>query len=421
MALSGTERVATHLQLPEYHVRKLSLVDTHFGLTRDTLGTFADTSARASEIVDLTAVPVGAWGSLYSRAIEPNVFYSPEWALAVTRNVPGDENIKALLAWDSPAKKKLIGFLPVTSTWRAMKLALPVFVTWHGYAPLATPLLDKDCAAEAASGLLQAADEAGAQALLISILTAESPAAEAFRAALAKKGRKARILHREDRALLDTRADAEVSLHDALGSKKLKELRRQRNRLADDGEVRFSISASPQQTEAALDAFMKLEAAGWKGKRGTALGAKEGLSKFIKEAARKLAPQGRFEVATLTRGADVIAAGLVVRHGERAYFFKTAYDERLSKCSPGVQLTLELTKHFCADETLTSVDSTATADHPMINHIWKGRLGLSETLIPLRAGYSAPLFAFLISGRRALREAARRIVHRYRAFKEKSA
>jgi CelD/BcsL family acetyltransferase involved in cellulose biosynthesis len=420
MALSGTERVVAHLQLPECHVRKLSLVDTHFGLTRDALDTFAETDARASEIVDLTAVPVGAWGSLYSRAVEPNVFYSPEWALAVTKRVPGDENIKALLAWDSPARKKLIGFLPVTSTWRAMKLPLPVLVTWHGYAPLSVPLLDKDCAVEAASGLLKAADEAGAQALLISILAERGPAAEAFRTALGKNGRKARVLHREDRALLDTKTDAEASLHDALGSKKLKELRRQRNRLADDGEVRFSISVSPQQTEAALEAFMKLEAAGWKGKRGTALAAKEGLSRFIKEAARKLAPKGQFEVATLTRGADVIAAGLVVRHGERAYFFKTAYDEKLSKCSPGVQLALDLTKHFCADETLTSVDSTAAADHPMINHIWKGKLTLSETLIPLRAGYAAPLFAFIISGRRALREAARRTVHRYRAFKEKS-
>jgi CelD/BcsL family acetyltransferase involved in cellulose biosynthesis len=411
--------VATHLQLPEVHVRKLSLVDTHFDLTRDLAGLPAAKAARATELTDLSAVPVAAWSALYARAIESNAFYSPEWALAVTRHVPGDENIKVLLAWDSAAKNKLIGFLPVTSTWRAMKLPLPVLVTWHGFAPLATPLLDKDLAVDAASGLLQAAREAGAQALLFSVLT-DGPAADAFRIALARDDRKARVLHSEERALLDATTDCEAALQDALGSKKLKELRRQRNRLADDGEVRFSVSVSPQQTEAALANFMKLEVKGWKGKRGTALAAQEGLSRFIREAARKLGPQGKFEVATLTRGADVIAAGLIVRHGSRAYFFKTAYDERLSKWSPGVQLTLDLSKHFCADEALTSVDSTATADHPMINHIWKGRLALSETLLPLRAGYSAALFAFIISGRRVLREGARRIVHRYRAFKERS-
>jgi CelD/BcsL family acetyltransferase involved in cellulose biosynthesis len=396
------------------------VVDTHFDLTREVSGMRAKDDARAVELVDLTAVPLSAWSSLCSRAIEPNAFYSPEWTLAVTRHVPGDDKIQALLAWDSAAKQKLIGFLPVTSTWRALKLPLPVLVTWHGYAPLSVPLLDKDSAIEAASGLLEAARNAGAQALLISVLVHGGPAADAIRAAIAKYDRMPRVLHREERALLDATADAESSLHSALGSKKLKELRRQRNRLADDGEVRFSVSVSPQQTEAALEAFMKLESAGWKGKRGTALGAKEGLSRFIREAARKLAPQGKFEVATLTRGAETIAAGLVVRHGERAYFFKTAYDERLSKCSPGVQLTLELTKHLCADGSVTSVDSTATADHSMINHIWKGRLALAETLIPLRAGPSDWLFAFIVSARRALRESVRGIMHRYRAFKEKS-
>ena len=409
-----------HLQLPEGHARKLSLVDTHFGLTRESAVVLRPEAARAAELIALEAVPVGAWGSLYARAVEPNVFYSPEWALAVTRHVPGDEKISALLAWDSPAKKKLIGFLPVTSTWRALKLPLPVLVTWHGYAPLSVPLLDKDAAEEAAEGLLQAAREAGAFALLVSVLSEQGPAAQALRKALAKSGMVPRTLHREQRALLHATSGAEPLLQDALGSKKLKELRRQRNRLADDGEVRFSVSVSPQQTQAALEQFLKLEAAGWKGKRGTALGAQQGLNRFIREVARKLSPQGNFEVATLTRGADAIASGIVVRHGERAYFFKTAYDERLSKCSPGVQLTLDLTRHLCADETLSLVDSTAAAAHPMINQVWKGRLALAETLMPLRAGPSASIFAAVISGRRVLCEAARRVEHRYRAFKEKS-
>ena len=96
------------------------MVDTHFDLTRDALAYRTDADASVAELCDLTAVPTGAWSSLCARALEPNAFYSPEWALGVTRNVPGDENISALLAWDSPAKKRLIGLLPVTSTWRAM-------------------------------------------------------------------------------------------------------------------------------------------------------------------------------------------------------------------------------------------------------------------------------------------------------------
>jgi hypothetical protein len=210
--------MADALQHPEDHARKLSLVDTHFELTREKTAALTAKSARAAELVDLEAVSIRAWASLHARATEPNPFYAPEWALAVTKHVPGDENIRALLAWDSPAKQKLIGFLPVTSTWRALKLPLPALVTWHGYAPLATPLLDKDQAIEAAAGLLSAAREAGAHALLFSVLADEGPAAQAMRAALARKGRVAKVLHREARALFDATANVDTQLQDALGS-----------------------------------------------------------------------------------------------------------------------------------------------------------------------------------------------------------
>jgi len=43
-----------------------------------------------------------------------------------------------------------------------------------------------------------------------------------------------------------------------------------------------------------------------------------------------------------------------------------------------VQLTLELTRHLCADAVLATADSTASADHPMINPIWRGRLKIGE-------------------------------------------
>jgi hypothetical protein len=207
---------------------------------------------------------------------------------------------------------------------------------------------------------------------------------------------------------------ADAMLADALGSKKQKELRRQRSRLADDGALQFAVAEAPHQVAKALDQFLKLEAAGWKGKRGTALGSNAGDARFIKDAAAKLAANNNFKVATLTRGAEVIAVGLAVQHGSRAYFYKVAYDEALAKWSPGVQLTLEFTKHFCADATVADVDSTATADHPMINHIWRKRLEVGEVLLPTGEGASLRSIRLAIHMRRVLREGARRIVNRFR-------
>ena len=60
------------------------------------------------------------------------------------------------------------------------------------------------------------------------------------------------------------------------------------------------------------------------------------------------------------------------------------WDERFAKFSPGVQLTLDLTRHLCADPRVASADSTASPDHPMINPIWRGRFAIGDVLIPLR-------------------------------------
>ena len=87
---------------------------------------------------------------------------------------------------------------------------------------------------------------------------------------------------------------------------------------------------------------------------------------------------------TLRAGDTPVAAAIVLRHQDRAFYFKLGVDERFAKFSPGVQLTLDLTRHLCADPAIAMVDSTANADHPMINPIWRGRLAIGDVLIPLR-------------------------------------
>jgi hypothetical protein len=79
-----------------------------------------------------------------------------------------------------------------------------------------------------------------------------------------------------------------------------------------------------------------------------------------------------------------VAAAIVLRHQDRAFYFKLGVDERFAKFSPGVQLTLDLTRHLCADPTIAFADSTASPDHQMINPIWRGRLSIGDVLIPLR-------------------------------------
>jgi CelD/BcsL family acetyltransferase involved in cellulose biosynthesis len=330
----------------------------------------------------LSETSLAQWRRLAARAVEPNGYYQPDWELAVNASARGRTGTSALYASSDTAG--LIGLLPVISMRRAYKIPLPALVAAEPYGTLCTPLLDRDVAQDAAAKLLQQARHSGAHALILPNMSLDGPAMQAIAAALQRQGLRFHTLKSHLRASLDATREADELLRDALGAKKLKELRRLRNRLGEHGAVRFEVARSPQDVAAALEAFLQLEASGWKGQRGTALVQDKGDAAFARRAAMASADSGQCEIVTLRAGDTPVAAAIVVRHQHRAFYFKLGIDERFAKYSPGVQLTLELTRHLCADPAITSADSTASPDHPMIDPIWRGRFAIGDVLIPLR-------------------------------------
>ena len=382
-----------------------------------------DADARApgsgGALTPLADISASHWRALSMRAVEPNGYYLPEWELAVNASAPRRGNAAALGAWRDAST--LIGLVPVISMWRAYRIPLPALVSADPYGTLCTPLLDADMAAEAVTGILRRARRAGAHAMIFRATSLDGPAMKAFTDVLHRGGMQPLVLQSHVRACLDATGDADALLREALGAKKLKELRRQRNRLAEHGAVHFDVARTPSEVAAAIETFLVLEASGWKGQRGTALGQDEGDAAFIRRATSALAETGQCEIVTLRAGETPVAAAIVLRHQDRAFYFKLGVDERFAKFSPGVQLTLELTQHLCTDPAIATVDSTASPDHPMINPIWRGRLAIGDVLIPLRR--NDPVVALIraaLALRGAIREPARRMVHLIRKRQERS-
>jgi|HubBroStandDraft_2_1064218.scaffolds.fasta_scaffold07871_3 hypothetical protein len=416
------------------------------GLSRPSADDGADERVPATEVSPqnspragfsaLASIPVDEWRALAERAIEPNGYYLPAWELAVNASAHGRTGVSALSAWrdaspnqlarielapsEDPASEpaQLIGLLPVVSLWRACKIPLPALASASPYGTLCTPLLDRGLAEEAANGLMCEARKTGAYALILSDVSLNGAAMKAFTMALRQDGLQPIVLHSHLRACLDARREADEVFRDALSAKKLKELRRQRNRLAEHGEVRFTVARTTEEVAQAVEVFLALEASGWKGERGTALRQREGDLSFIRSATRGLSETGQCEIVTLHAGETPVAAAVVLRHQDRAFYFKLGIDERFAKFSPGVQLTLDLTRHLCADAVLATADSTASADHPMINPIWRGRLKIGDVIIPLRR--NDPVVSAIraaLTARHRLRELVRAAVHRLRSAK----
>ena len=169
-----------------------------------------------------------------------------------------------------------------------------------------------------------------------------------------------------------------------------------------------------------VEVFMALEASGWKAERGTALVQDEGDAAFIRSATMALAARGQCEIITLHAGETPVASGVVLRHQNRAFWFKLGVDETFAKYSPGVQLAVELTRHLCADPEIVLADSTALPGHPMIEPIWRDRLAIGDVLIPLRR--NDPVVALMLAAlnaRKRVRGPARQLVQYLRTLKEK--
>ena len=393
------------------------------GVRRASIGeadrAFAPAATAAGALTPLADVSTPAWRALSERAVEPNGYYLPAWELAVNASARGRDGAAALSAWGDTSQ--LIGLMPVISLWRACKIPLPALVSADPYGSLSTPPLDRDLGAEAAASLLQQARRSGAHALILRDMSLDGAAMKSFADVLRRDGLQPLVLQSHVRACLDASRDADELLQEALGSKKLKELRRQRNRLAEHGVISFDVAHEFRNVAAALETFLKLEASGWKGERGTALGQHAGDTTFIRRATEGLAETGQCQIVTLRAGDAPVASAIVLRHQDRAFYFKLGVDERFAKFSPGVQLTLDLTRHFCADPSIRLVDSTANPDHPMIDPIWRGRLPIGDVLIPLRR--RDPVVALIhaaLSLRKSLREPVRHLVRLIRKRREKS-
>jgi CelD/BcsL family acetyltransferase involved in cellulose biosynthesis len=353
------------------------------------------------------------WRQLAERAAEPNVFYTPDFALAAAPALGRD--VEAILMWS--AERALLGLLLFRRASRRYGIKLPLLVGWtHPFAPLGTPLIDRDAAADVVAALLAhiAGDPALPKLLLLPLLPEAGPVARALRTASERLGGAHTAFDAHRRAALDLGAGHPRDLDEVIGTKRTREARRLRRRLGEAGRVEFVTARAASDVAPALQRFLALESQGWKGAAGTALIQSAAHRGFAEAALGALACRGEATIAELTLDARVIASIILLRSADRLWSWKIAYDEHMARFSPGLQAMTELTAALVADDTLRFADSCAVPNHPLIDRLWHDRLAMADVLIALHPGANFALACRMETMRRDAIAMARGVRDRLR-------
>ncbi len=365
--------------------------------------------------IDALAAHRAAWEDLAERSLERNLFCEADFALAA-RRLRAARRVRFAVVWDGA---RMLAAAPVQPRRTLPFVPALASTQWAFFGALGTPMIDRDRATEAVEAMLAGLARRGHPTFQFRFVPERGPTADAIRAAVAVSGGAIMRLEGHERAVMSSGQPAEAYLTASLSAKKLKELRRQLRRLADEAPTDFREARAPEEIAAALERFLELEARGWKGDKGSAMRRHADQLAFARELFARRAEKGCARILELFVGERLVASGLVLTSGRQAWYYKTAYEEAFARCSPGVQLTLELTRRLIEDASIDSVDSTAVANHPMIDHIWRERLALGDWMISTRPGVSTLLSAASLS-ERLRRELRAGLRHLYRRIKDRN-
>jgi hypothetical protein len=333
---------------------------------------------------------VMAWDDLAASAIEPNVFYE-SWMLMPAIEAFGRGVDFRFVLFFAPhpefagSPPILCGFFPFERLTRYRGISITTLRLWqYLHMPFCLPLLRATHAKVCLSAFynwIQTAPEGASCAELRFI-----PGEGAFYQLLVEEmDRRAAITFQVDcttRALFRPAQTADDYLKSVpLSGRHMKGLRRQERRLAETGRLEYVVLSSATDAKAWIESFMQLEAAGWKGEKGTALLADEAGRSFFLAAISEAARRGRLMMFGLQLDGRFIAIKCNVTAGCGAFALKIAYDEAYASYSPGVLLEIENIRRLHAMREIEWMDACAIPEHFMINRLWSDRRVIQTLLV----------------------------------------
>jgi CelD/BcsL family acetyltransferase involved in cellulose biosynthesis len=341
------------------------------------------------------------WDRLARDPAEANVFAERWFFEAGIRHLRPAGPIHMIGIWRGD---RLIGLMPARIEPAYGRTPVAHVQNWlHHQCFLGTPLVGRGEEVNFWLAVLKALDDAPwARGFFhINGLVENGPVHRGLIAAAARLGRPCATVHRSTRALLESKLSPQAYYEQAVRKKKRKELGRLSARLGELGTVAVSSPASTRELETCCEEFLALEAAGWKGRAGSALASDPARRAFFRAVLLGADRAGRLEILRLAVGGKAIAILVNFLAPPGAFTFKIAFDEAHGRFSPGVLIQLENLRVLDRSD-IDWMDSCAAENHPMINSLWTERRTIVRATVPLAGRRRRAVHA----GARALERAA---------------
>jgi CelD/BcsL family acetyltransferase involved in cellulose biosynthesis len=299
---------------------------------------WVDSRARFEELGD-------PWGELAGQSALP--YLRHPWFAAWARAFADADAVETPVIWDGD---RMLGVLPAARAGLPAVRAftgLRAMVNWE--TPLFTPV-----AAEAshAEQLVRAAAERSRTALTIEALEVGGDGERAIRRGAEAAGCRTVVREWQTSPIIDTTGSFE-DYRERTRPEWLKRLARYRRKMERELGLGLAVAELPAGPEAALDECLRLEAAGWKGRAGTAILSSPAMESFYREAVAMLVESGELRLSLLRLDGRLAAFDIAFAHGNRLYSLKTGFDETVKKVVPGLVLRLSIVEH-CFDHDLSA-------------------------------------------------------------------
>ena len=332
---------------------------------------------------DQLAAIAGACEELAAAAIEPNPFYEPWMLVSALRSFGAGRDLELVLVWGPhPSRRKgerqLLGLFPIE--WRQVGPVRVAQLWRYRYCYLCTPHL-RAGAGQAALASFFDWVQAKAALLRLPEIAGDGEFHDLLVDELNRRKWPSQVSAWYTRALLKAAPSGEDYLERALAGKRRKELRRQKSRLSEQGQLDLCDLGPGDDLKPWLNDFVTLEAAGWKGRDAVAVQSREADLRWFAEMSVEALRRGRLMMLGLKLDGRPIALKYNLLAGEGSFAFKIAYDETWARFSPGVLLELENVQRVHDRKALRWMDSCAAPNRFMINHLWTERRPIQTLFI----------------------------------------